>query len=150
MEKQKENYVLVNLLETGGIHFGSPMPGTPSTPASISVTVNGKTVTWTDAVPFIDKNDRTMVPLRAVADAMGLTVSWDQANRTATFSNGGKEIRFTVGNPAAGTAEGAAVQMDAAAVIAGERTYAPIRYLAEYFGYTVGWDGAARTVVIIG
>ena len=33
-----------------------------------------------------------------------------------------------------------------AAVISNERTYAPIRYLAEYFGYTVGWDGETQTV----
>ncbi|MBR6258802.1 MAG: hypothetical protein IKR21_01145 [Oscillospiraceae bacterium] len=29
-----------------------------------------------------------------------------------------------------------------------DRTYAPVRYLAEYFGYTVEWDGASRTVII--
>ena len=38
--------------------------------------------------------------------------------------------------------------MDTAAVIANDRTYAPIRYLAEYFGYLVDWDGIDRTVII--
>ena len=40
--------------------------------------------------------------------------------------------------------------MDTAAVIVNSRTFAPIRYLAEYFGYAVGWDGATRTVSISG
>ena len=38
--------------------------------------------------------------------------------------------------------------MDTAAIIRDSRTYAPARALAEYFGYTVGWDGDARMVSI--
>ena len=38
--------------------------------------------------------------------------------------------------------------MDTAAVIIDGRTYAPVRYLAEYFGYSVEWDGMSNTVVI--
>lgn len=52
----------------------------------LKVTVNGKLVAFTDAAPFIDENSRTLVPLRAVADAMGLQVTWDEKNRIATFS----------------------------------------------------------------
>ena len=44
--------------------------------------------------------------------------------------------------------DGSAIQMDTAAVIVNDRTFAPIRYLAEHFGFTVGWDGATKTVVI--
>ena len=40
--------------------------------------------------------------------------------------------------------------MDTAAVIIEGRTYAPIRYLAEFFGFHVDWDGATRTVFITG
>ena len=49
---------------------------------AVEATVNGRAVTWTDTAPFIDANNRTMVSLRAVADAMGLTVDWDAATRT--------------------------------------------------------------------
>jgi hypothetical protein len=38
--------------------------------------------------------------------------------------------------------------MDTAAVIADGRTYAPVRYLAEYFGYVVKWDGTTRMVCV--
>ena len=38
--------------------------------------------------------------------------------------------------------------MDTAAVIVNSRTYAPIRYLAEFFGYKVDWDGKTKTVLL--
>lgn len=113
-----------------------------------SVTVGGNTVEWTDAKPFIDANDRTMVPLRAVADAMGLKVSWHAAAREAVFTNGSKIIYFPIDSSTARTGDGSSVQMDTTAVIANDRTYAPIRYLAEYFGYEVGWDESTRTVIL--
>ncbi len=113
-----------------------------------NVTVKGETVAWTDAIPFIDENNRTMVPLRAVATALGLTVGWDGTAREASFTDGVKTLYFPIGSSEARTGDGAAVVMDTAAVIRGGRTFAPIRYLAEFFGFTVGWDSATRTVII--
>lgn len=124
--------------------------GVPVTPADVSVTVNGKTVAWTDAEPFIDASSRTMVPLRAVADAMGLDVNWDGDSRVASFTGGGSTIFFPIDSGIAFTSDGKSIKMDTAAVIVNGRTYAPIRYLAEYFGYTVGWDAVTRTVTITG
>lgn len=115
---------------------------------SINVTVNGETVAWTDAAPFIDENDRTMVPLRAVGEALGLVAYWDAPAREAVFSDRTRSIIFPIGSAAARTGDGGTVEMDTAAVIVNSRTYAPIRYLAEYFGYTVGWDAATRTAMI--
>ena len=137
-------------------------PVTPSAPASdgISVTVNGKAVVWTDAEPFIDANSRTMVPLRAVADAMGLTVNWSAQYQRASFNRDGYGyIAFDIGDKYASTFKFADndagaifydVEMDTVPVIVNDRTYAPIRYLAEFFNYTVGWDAATRTVTITG
>ena len=121
-------------------------PEQPAAPDGISVTVGGPAVTWTDVAPFIDANSRTMVPLRAVADAMGLEVDWSASARIASFSDGSKTISFPIDSTSAQTSDGDAVQMDTAAVIVNARTYAPIRYLAEYFGYEVGWDAATQTV----
>ncbi|MHC1693761.1 MAG: copper amine oxidase N-terminal domain-containing protein [Eubacteriales bacterium] len=52
----------------------------------ISVTINGKNVVFTDAVPFINENDRTLVPLRAIGEAMGLSVNWVEDENMAIFS----------------------------------------------------------------
>lgn len=152
---------------------------------AIHMTVEGQTVTWTDAAPYI-KNNRTMVPLRAAAEAMGITVTWDNATRrvdfTKTYSaedsieswknedgSTGFLMRLTlrmwVGSTrletskvyasasSSGTEEtgisGGSDTMDTAPVLKGGRTYAPIRYVAEQFGYDVLWDNAARTVRLV-
>ncbi len=110
--------------------------------SAIGVTVNGAAVAWTDARPFIDANSRTLCPLRAVGEAMGMTVGWEEETRTATFTSyalkGGSVVnRYS-----------AKVYMDTAAVVVDGRTYAPVRYLAEGFEFAVEWDGGTRTVRI--
>ena len=115
--------------------------------SGISATIAGKEVVWTDAVPFIE-NGRTLVPLRAVAEALNLTVTWDSTAREAVFTDGTKTIYFPINQSQARTSTGETVKMDTSAIIRGGRTYAPIRYLAEFFSHTVGWDSATRTVVI--
>ena len=117
---------------------------------SVAVTVNGSAVEWTDASPFINSDGRTMVPLRAVGDALGLSVNWDGAKREAIFSNGSKTIYFPIDSNTAHTSDGRQIVMDTAAIVIDGRTYAPIRYLAEFFGFTVDWDGGSKTVIIKG
>ena len=114
----------------------------------VHVEVAGETVIWTDAEPYIDTNNRTMTPFRAVGDALGLTIAWDSEAREASFSDGARTICFPIGSTTARTSEGTTIEMDTSAVIVNGRTYAPVRYLAEYFGYGVGWDAPTRTVVI--
>ena len=133
------------------IHYNSIVPDAPEPPApdGISVTVNGKAVDWTDVKPFVDENNRTMVPLRAVADAMDLDVVWNDNAQVASFiDGGGKAINFIIGSSIAFMSDGTYIVMDTTAVVVNDRTYAPIRPLAEYFGYTVGWDDTTQTVTI--
>ena len=94
----------------------------------------------------------SLKPLRSLptmnAIPMGLTVGWDGAAREASFTDGAKTIYFPIGSNEARTSDGAVITMDTAAVIKGGRTFAPIRALAEYFGHTVDWNPATRTVII--
>ena len=115
---------------------------------NVNVVVKGVPVIWTDAEPYVNKDSRTMVPFRAIADALGLTVEWDGTTREAIFSNGSKTIYFPLDSKTARTSTGATVAMDTAAISVNGRSYAPVRYLAEFFGYTVTWDGKTRTVGI--
>ncbi len=133
-----------NFAPGGTVYFKTILP------SAVHVSVNGIPVRWTDAAPFIDESSRTMVPLRAVAEALGLLVSWDGAKREAVFSDGTKTLAFPIGSSSARTGDGAWISMDTAAVIVSDRTYAPVRWLAEYFGFTVDWDGGAKTVRIRG
>ncbi len=114
----------------------------------VHVEVSGEAVIWTDAEPYIDTNNRTMTPFRVVGDALGLTIAWDSGTREASFSDGTRTIYFPIESTTARTSEGATITMDTSAVIVNGRTYAPVRYLAEFFGYSVGWDAPARTVKI--
>ncbi|MGN1231231.1 MAG: copper amine oxidase N-terminal domain-containing protein [Anaerotignum sp.] len=119
--------------------------------ADVNVKVDGTPVAWTDAKPFINKDSRTLVPLRPIANALGLTVVWDAEGERAIFSDGDTTVVFTIDSEVYGIAvgdEAVAAEMDTAAVIENGRTYAPARYLAEAFGYAVGWDGATSSVTI--
>jgi len=53
--------------------------------ATISVVVNGQTVTF-DSAPMLI-NDHVYVPIRYVAQALGIPVTWDQANETVYLGN---------------------------------------------------------------
>ncbi|MBQ3615274.1 MAG: copper amine oxidase N-terminal domain-containing protein [Anaerotignum sp.] len=126
--------------------------GTTALAADINVTVDGQAVTWTDAKPFI-KDGRTLVPLRPIANALGLAVFWNGDTQKASFSDGETTVAFELNSKeyvvyGAKLAESKVVKMDTAAISENGRTYAPAKYLAQAFGYTVGWDQATQTVKI--
>jgi len=128
--------------------------------AALTVLVDGRPVVWTDARPVIDDAGRTLAPVRAIGEAMHLLVGWDAETRTARFSGTALDgSRRTIRMPVDSrtieieitTDEGSRteyLQLDTAAALINERTYAPVRCLAEGFGWPVGWDGASRTVTI--
>ena len=136
----------------------SNTPTTPSTDKNaVNITVNGSYVQYTDATPFIDKNKRTLCPLRVVGDALGMSVIWENDNRQAIFQNDSVVVVFTIDSntykvmekSADGTVSEPQIKtMDTAAILKNSRTYAPVRYLAEVAGYRVDWNNDTRTVVI--
>jgi len=99
-----------------------------------------------DVAPYI-KNDYTMVPLRFVAEAFGAKVGWDDATRTATIDFAGHSIKVAIGSTEA-VVDGETVTMPLPAEIVNSRTMVPVRFISEAFGFTVKWDGVARTVTI--
>ena len=63
---------------------------------SISVSIDGKKVAFTEAKPFVDENGRTLVPLRRISEELGFNVKWDAATKKITMAadvkqNPGKE-----------------------------------------------------------
>lgn len=116
----------------------------------ITVTINGEPVVFTDCVPVI-MNDTVMLPARAIAEAAGLTVDWDEAKRTVGIRSGAETIDY----PENETGEllvyanGVPVVFgEQGAVIENDRTLIPLRAMAETLGMTVDWDETARAVVI--
>lgn len=114
---------------------------------NINVTVDGKTVTFPDAKPFIDENSRTLIPLRFVSEALGASVSWNEQKREVSITKDNTKIRVRIGdrNIVVG---GRISAMDTQAIIKESRTFVPLRFVAEALGAKVQWDGNTRTVVI--
>ena len=113
-----------------------------------SYTNNGTEVTM-DAAPYIAKN-RTMVPIRYIANACGVTdenITWNQATRTATISGPNNVVTIKMGSNTITTSNGV-ITMDTVAVNSGNRIYVPARFIANALGATVTWDAATQTVGI--
>ena len=91
-----------------------------------------------DAAPYVDSNWRTMVPIRALAEAFDATVTYDNDDRTVTIEYNDQTIVMTI-DEAAYTVNGVEAEMDTEAVInsADDRTYVPVRFAAEAMGFTV-------------
>ena len=99
-----------------------------------------------DAAPIIRQN-RTMLPVRFVAENLGAAVAWDGATGTATLTCGDIEVKITIGAKTA-TVNGEEKPLDAPAFIENSRTYLPVRFVAEALGGEVAWDGATGTATI--
>lgn len=102
-----------------------------------------------DAAPYI-KNGRTYVPVRFLGYVLGLTdddIVWDESSQKVTFTKGDTTVELVIGSTTI-TVNGEAQVMDVAPEISNDRTMLPARYVAEGFGFNVGWDETTRTVLI--
>lgn len=128
----------------------------PDTSITVSMTIgsndfviNNNIVTVPDAAPYI-ANSRTYVPFRVLGEALGATVEWDNDARTVTYTLGDTEIVMTIGDTTY-TINGVEKSMDVAPEITGDRTYVPVRFVAEGLGFKVtplyAEDGTTASVV---
>ncbi|MBO7318976.1 MAG: NPCBM/NEW2 domain-containing protein [Clostridia bacterium] len=99
-----------------------------------------------DVKPQIIDN-RTMVPIRAIFEELGATVSWNESTRTATAVIDDYVVKCTVGSKIL-TVNGVNHQMDTSPVIISNRTLMPARFAAEAFGAEVKWNASTRTAYI--
>ena len=116
---------LLSLCLTAALAAGLVVNAAAASP--VTVVVNGGTA---DVAAHINDDWRTMVPVD-IADQMGLTYS--VSGNSVTFTGDGTSETYTVGVPAGGTAP----------EMVDGTIYVPFAHLAQTFGYTVGWDGAA-------
>ena len=92
-----------------------------------------------DAAPLISQN-RTMVPLRFIAEAFGADVSWAQDTKTVTIVIDGKVLTMRINQDLEG--------FGAAPIISNGRTMVPISYISKELGANVIWVPSTRTVAI--
>lgn len=93
-------------------------------------------------------NNRTLVPIRAIIEAFGGNVSWDEVTRCVSLSMNDDEIRLYIDKTSA-YLNGSAHTLDTAPVIINGRTMLPIRFIAEGFNIGVAWEGDVQRVSLI-
>jgi len=104
-----------------------------------------------DSPPII-KNNRTLLPIRAIIESLGGTVSWDATEKKVTITLGSKTIELWIGKFTA-MVNGVNKPIDPSnnkvvPEIINSRTMLPLRFVAENIGATVDWDGTTKTITI--
>lgn len=113
--------------------------------SKVTVELNGEPIVF-DVEPKI-VNDRTMVPLRAIAEALDAFVFWNETDRSVLFSKGDMVAMLQIGNPKL-FLNNDSLELDSPPVIVSDRTLVPLSVISESFGATVAWDDATKTVSI--
>ncbi len=115
-----------------------------------TVVEDNKTVEKTmDVAPYI-KGDRTFLPLRFVAYALGVNeenIIWDPVTRAVTVFKDGRIAQVTIGSQIM-LVNGVSISMDVAPEITEGRTMLPIRWLGQALGATIDWDPDTRQVTV--
>lgn len=107
------------------------------------------TVITMDVAPVIS-DDRTYIPVRFLAYALGVPengVQWNETTHQVTISKGETIIGLTIGSPII-TVNGTPTTMDVAPYVLDGRTMLPARYVAEPLGATVTWDETAQQIIL--
>ena len=148
---------LLSIILTAAISTASPISAFANDKTNITVhntekhglyiTVGGtKIYCGKTEQPFIDENDRTQIPVRAVSNAMGKKVDWNDTDKTVTISdyNDAKNtIVFTIDSKSM-LKNNNAVNMDTEPKIFDNHTYVPLKFLGEAFGCDVEYTTADR------
>lgn len=111
---------------------------------NITVKVNDTVIRFPDQKPII-QNERTLVPIRFVAEALGYDVDWNEKDNTAVIDDG--KIVLYIGTNKA-KINGKSVTLDVASTVVRDRTMVPLRVIAETLDCSVDWIGETKTILI--
>lgn len=133
-------------LTNATIHFSSKSNNNINTNNSnIKIMLNGKPLSFSQA-PYM-ANDTTMVPMRAIFEALGAAVEYDADSQKITATKGDIVIELVLGEKAA-KKNGEGIALDAPAVTKNGNTMVPLRFVAEALQAQVDWDGVTQTISI--
>lgn len=134
----------------------TPAPGDTQAGEKVVFTIGsadymiGAVKVTSDVAPYINENGRTMLPLRALANALGVVdtnIMWNEVERSVTIFKGDATIKVVIGQMSF-VKNGVSVPMDTQAVIMNGRTMLPLRAIGQALGAEVTWDEATRTVTV--
>lgn len=121
--------------------------GTVSFKIGASHIYNGITADAIDAAPFVDAMGRTMVPLRALGEALGAKVVWNGDLKAVTMVKNDTVLQFVIDSPYY-YIDSARYTADTAPIMVNGRTYLPLRVAAEALGKNVYWNNEKQIIVI--
>ena len=113
--------------------------------AAPSVVVDNQSLTL-DQPPVI-VNSRTLVPMRAIFEALGCDVSWYADTQTVVAQKDLQFMSLTVGDDTL-YLDDKKIQLDVPAQIINDRTMVPLRAVSEALNATVAWDADTETVTV--
>ncbi|NGM80934.1 copper amine oxidase N-terminal domain-containing protein [Paenibacillus sp. 7124] len=99
--------------------------------------------------PYIDSNNRMMIPLRSISELIGAKVGYDAKSKTATISMDDKTVIFTIGSKTV-TVNGITDQLDTNPVLSENSMFIPISVLANHLGIQSSWDEANQLYTLTG
>ncbi len=120
-----------------------PVGAETPTDEGISIRVDGRFI-YSDVAP-ITVNDRTLVPMRAIFEKLGVEVSYDGATATATAVKDGREVKITE-NSTTAYIDGQPYELDAPAMVLNDRFVVPVRFVSETFKASVDWQEFGKIV----
>ncbi len=115
----------------------------PSAAYAGQITVNGQVLNAETQM----YNGRTLVPMRAIFEALGATVDWNAKEGIITAYKGDTEVQLSISSPIA-LINGKEVVMDTPVQLVLDRTLVPLRFVSNALGAEVNWDGSTKTVTI--
>jgi hypothetical protein len=119
-------------------------PGSGGT-SEIGIMVNGRLLP-TDVLPVMEQG-RVLVPVRAVGEALGVNVGWDQGLQQITLMGEERNVELFIGNRFANI-NGVSSELDVPARVIQGRTLVPLRFVGQAFGAEVNWNSDLQMVEI--
>ncbi|ATP39043.1 hypothetical protein CSE16_02825 [Solibacillus sp. R5-41] len=113
---------------------------------NVTIIINGEVVLFKD--PILNESGHLLLPMRDFYEAIGATVSWDQAKKMASSVRNNQTIDLTINSKTA-LVNGNKVQVSVAPIVHKDRTYIPMRFVSENSDGRVFWDEEQQVVEVI-
>ncbi len=97
---------------------------------------------------FVNKDDRTLLPLRELCESMGISDIKYDADYKMIFINTDEKTLFMAIDMEFYQLNGQILNLDVPPILVEDTTYVPVRFVAEAFDFDVAWDGETRTVIL--
>lgn len=121
------------------------LPAVAAASPSITIYIDDEVYDFAPSPIMVE--DRTLVPMRAMFEALGAIVEWEPETRTAIGCRDGVIVRLPIDSDIP-TVNGVEKKIDVPARIIENRTFIPLRFVSEAFGDDVKWEGVAQIVSV--